>query len=52
VTQVILAQGGSALKTDYLRTLWAKRRDEVKLEAEQEFLLQEARQQVATGLQT
>ena len=42
----------SALKTDRLRTLWAQRRDVVRREAEQEFLLQEARQQVATGLQT
>lgn len=42
----------SALKTDHLRTLWAQRRDVVRREAEQEFLLQEARQQVATGLQT
>ena len=48
LSKVTLAR--SALKTDYPHAL-GKRRDEVKLEAEQEFLLQGARQRVATGLQ-
>lgn len=41
----------STLKTDRLRTLWAQRRAVVRAEAEQEFLVQEARQHVAAGLQ-
>lgn len=48
----------SLLKTDRLRALWAARREVVKVQAEQEFNLQEARQQLAidqplfSGLQT
>jgi hypothetical protein len=37
----------SLLKTDRLRALWAARREVVKVQAEQEFILQEARQQLA-----
>lgn len=40
----------STLKTDRLRALWEKRRAAVRAEAEQEFLLQEARQSIAAGL--
>lgn len=42
----------SILKTDRLRELWAQRREEVKQEAAQAFLAQEARQQIAAGLQS
>lgn len=41
----------SLLKTDQLRALWEQRRETVRREAEQEFLAQEARQQIAAGLQ-
>lgn len=41
----------SALKTDQLRMLWARRREDVRIEAAKEFHLQEAKQQVAAGLQ-
>jgi hypothetical protein len=40
----------STLKTDRLRALWEKRRAAVRADAEQEFLLQEARQSIAAGL--
>jgi uncharacterized protein YPO0396 len=40
----------STLKTDRLRLLWEQRRAAVRAEAEQAFLLQEARQAIATGV--
>lgn len=40
----------STLKTDRLRVLWAQRRAEVRSEAEVEFVLQEARRNIAAGL--
>jgi hypothetical protein len=40
----------SILKTDHLRELWAQRRQAVRAEAEQEFLLLEARQKIANEI--
>jgi hypothetical protein len=41
----------STLKNDRLRALWTRRREEVRAGAEKEFLLQEAKQQLAAELQ-
>lgn len=40
----------SILKTDRLREMWAQRRQAVRTEAEQEFVLLEARQKVANEI--
>ena len=39
----------SALKTDRLHALWEERRKVVNIQAEQEFILQESRQKIASG---